>query len=475
MADVIPWGELGGLALGTGTSLFQAEPLIGWMDSVNWHPTASDWDYLVRRKFNWQTAEYPDMKVDEPMPRFIRNAAAYINRSRELGCKMFRLSFEWPRLCPHHRVFNDELMARYVGVLARISACGQEPFVTMHHYTLPFRLTEIDVDGRIIKGGWEHPHALREFMFYIRSVAAFLNDDDKMRRAIDAAGIEATTRDKMLAEGFVRYFMSINEPAAILSHGYITGIFHPHKRWSLVTAQRILQRLVAAHDMVRSELDIALSDKGGALVGVGYNWQLWEGVIAPFQRWLDEWVTDAFERDSVQSDFIGLQYYFRMRSPISKRERARRDWSDHPGFGDVYPAGIRAILERMHTKYKGKPIFVTEFGFADKADLERPFWILETVRHILEARKSGVPMQGILYWSLVDNFEWDRGMAEKFGLFAESKLNVPLSPVNTHLRSWEVWRALCNAATQSTPENSAALQEFYKQAHAQYRSVGGVY
>ena len=133
----------------------------------------------------------------------------------------------------------------------------------------------------------------------------------------------------------------------------------------------------------------------------------------------------SFERQGRHSDFLGIHYYFRWKGPLTSGERRRLDYSDQPSFGDVYPAGIRNVIAYVNSRYPAKPIFISEFGFSEECDLRRPYWILETVRHILEAKRAGMPIKGMLLWTLVSNFERQLGMSQKFGLFSEAELNVP--------------------------------------------------
>ena len=36
----------------------------------------------------------------------------------------------------------------------------------------------------------------------------------------------------------------------------------------------------------------------------------------------------------------------------------------------------------------------------------------------MQAKADGVPVKGYLYWSLLDNFEWQAGFDKTFGLIA---------------------------------------------------------
>jgi beta-glucosidase len=456
---------------GSAISLFQSEPLIRNGDGrIAEH---SDWEYILKRQLLGKSSRLPDFDP-HVLPHFLDHSSEYINRSAHLGENMFRLSFEFPRLCPKPKEFDEALMARYIRILAHAKAIGLEPLVTLHHYTLPLYLTKLDKRGEICAGGWEHPDILGHVQFYIENVAQRLCSKDFVRRAIRYSGFDPTTHERIIEEGLVKYFLTINEPAAVALHGYSAGIFPPYKKAHLWTAYRILRTLGEAHARTYGALKDELL-QSGIRVGASYNWQHSEGLLAPVTRLVDRFTTRALERKGDCSDFIGLQYYMRLEKSISETEKKERDWSDHPGFGDIFPAGILEVLKRMHKAYPQKPIFVTEFGFAEHRDMRRPYWILETLRYILEAVRIGIPIEGVLLWSLVRNFEWDQAISQDFGLFEESQLREPLRSTDDHLRSWEVWNAANKALRTPTPENWRALEAVYERAQQQYRFSGGKY
>ena len=68
-------------------------------------------------------------------------------------------------------------------------------------------------------------------------------------------------------------------------------------------------------------------------------------------------------------------------------------------------------------KYK-LPIYITENGLADAKDEKRSGYIKDHLSFIHKAISGGVDVRGYFYWSLLDNFEWDKGFWPRFGLVA---------------------------------------------------------
>ena len=50
------------------------------------------------------------------------------------------------------------------------------------------------------------------------------------------------------------------------------------------------------------------------------------------------------------------------------------------------------------------------------ADPERTSYLDRHVAAVAQAIDHGVPVEGYFVWSLLDNFEWARGYAPRFGL-----------------------------------------------------------
>lgn len=81
---------------------------------------------------------------------------------------------------------------------------------------------------------------------------------------------------------------------------------------------------------------------------------------------------------------------------------------------ELYPQGIYYALSDL--KRYEKPIYISENGVADAEDKYREWFIRESLHQVIRAQKEGVPVRGYFYWSLTDNFEWDKGFWPRFGL-----------------------------------------------------------
>ena len=351
----------------------------------------SDWEFEVARQVQGHTSGIPDADT-RTLPQFLPRNNLYIQRAADLSENMVRLSLEFGRLCPAPGQFNEPLMKDYVRTLALIKMRGLEPFVTLQHFTMPKFLIEYDSEGIIKTGAWEHRDAVQHFRFYAQNVVRFLAEPSILRSVIAELNLSQQAQDQILADGLVRYFMPINEPTVLLFNSYLGGMFPPYQRGNLVAVRRLLQRLVQVHDIAYDEIKQGLKvQEFEPQIGVGHNWQYFEGFLGTLGQWFQEHFVTNFERQGKHSDFMGIHYYFRWKGRLSPEEKRQLDYSDHPSFGDIYPPGIRSVITAVNSLYPQKPIFISEFGFSDNSDRRRPYWILETVRHILAERDREYP------------------------------------------------------------------------------------
>jgi beta-glucosidase len=93
---------------------------------------------------------------------------------------------------------------------------------------------------------------------------------------------------------------------------------------------------------------------------------------------------------------------------------------------EVDPTGLEAVLNRLHDWDPALPKHVTENGMASSDDVRAANGSLDDTdridylrRHIAvvdAARADGVDVRTYTAWSLLDNFEWARGLSQTFGL-----------------------------------------------------------
>ncbi|MDJ0367525.1 family 1 glycosylhydrolase [Hymenobacter sp. H14-R3] len=74
--------------------------------------------------------------------------------------------------------------------------------------------------------------------------------------------------------------------------------------------------------------------------------------------------------------------------------------------------GWATITHDYYQRYK-KPVMHTETNVFEAS--EAPSWLWKQWVHILRLRKEGVPVLGFTWYSLIDQIDWETGLAEKKG------------------------------------------------------------
>lgn len=319
---------------------------------------------------------------------------------KKLHMNAFRFSVEWSRIEPNEGAWNAEAIEHYKVYVGELKKRGIEPIVTLFHFTLPVWFTAL--------GGFEKR----------RNVKYFVRFADKIVREL---GIH------------VRFVTTINEPEGYAYESYQAGHWPPGQ-----TSKRqmihVLNNLAYAHNKTaaaihginrRYKVSIA---KNSAYVYAGDDALLSRKAAGIMQYFAD----DYFLKKVVKNcDFLGVNYYFSDRVYGYRIHNPDERVSDM-GW-DLSPANIQYALERLHEKYH-LPIIVTENGLADAEDKDRQWWITQTLIGMQKAMDSGVDLQGYLHWSLLDNFEWDKGFWPRFGL-----AEVNYETLERTLRPSAVW------------------------------------
>ncbi len=351
-----------------------------------------------------------------------------INLLSALNCQAYRFSISWSRVIPRGTgSLNSRGVDFYNRLIDGLLERGITPFITLFHWDLPSALEE--------KGGW-------------------------LKRSIVNAFTEYTDKMVDLFHDRVKHWITLNEPISVVGAGYGGGAHAPGYRNPL----KVLQ---AAHFLLLSHGKAAqlIKRKDPSLkVGIANAFspvypqnKRDEKVVARISAFLNKLFLDPilkgsypveieilirllnrtirvrdFSEISAPVDFIGVNHYSRY---IARRTllpflgfRFLRPVYDHVVFTDinweVYPPGFYRILMWLKHEYNNPPVFITENGaaFGDEVkkgeanDQRRIAYLASYLHYLHRAMKEGADIRGYFVWSLLDNFEWQYGYTQRFGL-----------------------------------------------------------
>jgi beta-glucosidase len=303
---------------------------------------------------------------------------------KKMHMNAFRFSVEWSRVEPEQGAWNAEAIEHYKQYVAELNKRGIEPIVTLFHFTLPVWFSAL--------GGFEKR----------QNVQYFVRFAEKIIREFGTG---------------VRLVITVNEPEVYVNESYIGGHWPPNvmnkrKAW------QVLNNLALAHN--RAARAIRAINRRYKVSIAKNSCYFYAGDTAWLSRksaGIMQYVQDDYLLRKVvkQCDFLGVNFYMSNRVYGYRVHNPEEKVSDL-GW-DLNPADIQHTLERLHDKYH-LPIIVTENGLADGEDAHRQWWITQTLAGMKKAIDNGVVLQGYLHWSLLDNFEWDKGTWPRFGLAA---------------------------------------------------------
>jgi beta-glucosidase len=325
--------------------------------------------------------------------------------AKRLNHNAHRLSIEWSRIEPIEGKFSRKEMEHYIKVIRALIRRDIEPVVTLHHFTNPLWLAR--------RGGWAN----------LMSVALFVRYCEFVVQALAP---------------YVRYWVTVNEPTIYVTHAYIIGVWPPQKK-SYAHATAVMENMVLGHVKaycsihgIYRRMRLAAPRVGIAQSVTAFvpSKKLMRNRFAAFLRSqvYNMGFLERIRRCHVvarkRMDFIGVNYYSRQvvdlkRLGLKNLAMDVGHSRDHPceknSLGwDVYPEGLYDVL--MELKKYGIPILITENGICTARDTQRSRFIIEHLKYVHKAIRDGAGVFGYLYWSLLDNFEWDKGFAPRFGL-----------------------------------------------------------
>ncbi len=357
---------------------------------------------------------------------------------RNLGIKAYRFSISWSRILPEGvGKVNQKGIAFYRDMILEMKKNGIEPYVTMYHWEFPQALQD--------RGGWLNEEVIEWFAEYARVVSENFSD---------------------IAE----YFITLNEPECFVGLGHLSGVHAPGLKLSMK------ETLLVAHNALRAHGKAVINLRKYAKKPIKVGYAPTCGVAYPYTNkpedieaarkvyfslpedanwtWNVSWFNDPVFLGHYPEE--GMKRFAAHLPEITKEDmelihqpldfmgqniyngywiRAGKDGEPEyvdrtPGFPKnacnwpITPEclywGVKFIYERYHM-----PIYITENGMdchdnispdGKVHDPNRIDFLDAYISQLQKAVKEGCDVRGYFLWTFLDNFEWDCGYRERFGI-----------------------------------------------------------
>lgn len=364
-----------------------------------------------------------------------REDVAYM---KELGLKGYRFSIDWSRVLPEGTgKVNEKGIDFYNALIDELLEQGIEPYITLYHWELPYEIYK--------RGGWMNPEIVEWFGQYARLVAERFSDR-------------------------VKYFFTLNEPQCFVGLGFLQGCHAPGVKAPLRDTFEMAHNALKAHgravQMLRAygkqNVQIGYAPTSGmcypeketpkdieaarkALFALpddlsNWTWNVswWsdpvilgkypEEGMKKYEKYLPVITDEDMKLISQPIDFYGQNIYngrcIRMGTD-GRPEEVRRP-AGFPKTATNWPVTPEALYwgpKFLYERYR-KPIYITENGMAchdtvsQDGKVHDPNRIDFLARYLKNLKRAAeeIDIRGYFQWSLMDNFEWDKGYAERFGI-----------------------------------------------------------
>lgn len=391
------------------------------------------WDVFTKEPGRVYEGHTGDIACDH-YHRF-REDVAYM---KELGLKGYRFSIDWSRVLPEGTgKVNEKGIDFYNALIDELLEQGIEPYITLYHWELPYEIYK--------RGGWMNPEIVEWFGQYARLVAERFSDR-------------------------VKYFFTLNEPQCFVGLGFLQGCHAPGVKAPLRDTFEMAHNALKAHgravQMLRAygkqNVQIGYAPTSGmcypeketpkdieaarkALFALpddlsNWTWNVswWSDPIIlgkypeegmkKYEKYLPVITDEDMKLISQPIDFYGQNIYngrcIRMGTD-GRPEEVRRP-AGFPKTATNWPVTPEALYwgpKFLYERYR-KPIYITENGMAchdtvsQDGKVHDPNRIDFLARYLKNLKRAAeeIDIRGYFQWSLMDNFEWDKGYAERFGI-----------------------------------------------------------
>ena len=415
-------------AWGCATSAYQIE---GGYDADG--KGLNIWDVFCKEKGNVDNGDTGEIACDH-----YHRIKEDVKLMSDLGIKAYRFSINWSRVLPEGKGrVNEAGIKFYDDLINELLANKIKPYITLYHWDLPYELHKL--------GGWENPEIVEWFGEY-------------------AALISERYSDR------VTHYFTLNEPQVFIGLGYITGEHAPGLKKNgkdtfimyhnaLKAHGRAVQRL---REKAKQPIEVGIAPTGSMCYPASnrkedieaarmalfelptdpnawtWNVSVWSDPVF-FGKYSDEFLknfesympafTDAdMKLISEPTDIYGQNIYngHEIRMGKDGHPEIIERPKDFPITGNGWPITPKCLYWGpyfLYERYK-KPLFITENGLCTKDILssdgkdhdELRVNFLNQYLNELEKVTNDIDLRGYFLWSLMDNFEWNKGYTDRFGI-----------------------------------------------------------
>jgi beta-glucosidase len=337
------------------------------------------------------------------------------DRAAETGQNAHRMSVEWSRIQPTPDTWDETALEKYRAMLRGLRERGITAMVTLHHFTDPLWLTEM--------GAWEDEQVVARFEKFVRKTVEALKE-------------------------YCTLWCTVNEPNGYALNGYVGPIGEwPPGKHDVGLSYQVLANLVRGHAAAYRAIH-ELQPECRVGYALHYRPMVAKRSWSPLDRMMRnlryEAINMAFPsgistgvlKSPIGSlavpeargkqDYLGLNYY--SIDTVSFNLARRSEMFSESGFPEDSdfsetrfianrPEGLFDSIKWAVRSYPNLPVIITENGTEDLSDRSRPRYIAQHVHQMWRAVNFNWPVKGYFHWSLVDNFEWERGWTQRFGLW----------------------------------------------------------
>lgn len=334
---------------------------------------------------------------------------------KEMGLKAYRFSISWSRVVPARGVINPKGIEFYRNLIEVLTEADITPMITLYHSDLPQWVHD--------NGGWMNPETVEDFAFYAKTMVETFSEQVKYWFTMN--------EPQCMAEDFVELSGADENQVyryMLLAHGRAVQEMRALARQPLKIGM-VIMGIVAepSEGAVTEETaeQITFSDAAGFL---------------GMQRWCDpvlrgsvsESMKDILSEEDMRTIYQPLDLFCTniyvpanfCNTPGRENPLSYRGIPQSQIGMPIRPDCIYYLAKFAWNRYK-LPVLFTENGFSNidfvmrdgkVHDPQRIDYIHRYLQAVKRAIDEGIPVEGYLYWSVMDNFEWFKGYDMRFGL-----------------------------------------------------------